>query len=233
MKICPKPATKQVTKKILEQIDNLFVKINENDKNYNIGIFCHINYKEEEIPVVVINNHKIEDDIINITINDKKKKIELGDLIYKNKEYNLSILEIKENKEDKLPFLEIDDNLMLKESEIYYKNKSIYILQYINEKDICVSYGVINNVNKSKIRYSSNLMKNSKLSFLFNLSNNKLIGFNQSGFYCFNKGIFISFLINEFLKIKKHKNTKKLENEINLSINVDKSNINKKIFFFE
>ena len=97
MNICPKPAIKQVTKKILEQINNLFVKINENDRNCNIGIFCHINYKAKEIPVVIINSHKIEDDLINITINNKKKKIELGNVIYKNKEYNLSILEIKEN----------------------------------------------------------------------------------------------------------------------------------------
>ena len=33
----PKPVTKQKTKKILEQMDNLFFKINE--ENENIGIF--------------------------------------------------------------------------------------------------------------------------------------------------------------------------------------------------
>ena len=231
MKICPEPATKQVTKKILEQINNLFVKINENDNNYNIGIFCHLNYKKKDIPVIIINNHKVEDDIINVTINNKKKLIEFGDTIYKNKEYNFSILEIKENTEDKLHFSEIDDNLLLKEPEMHYNNQSIYSLQFIDEKDICVSYGVINDVNKSQIRYSCNLTNNSKLSFLFNLSNNKLIGFHQNGFNCFNRGIFISFLINEFLKIKRHKNLQNSENEINLSIKVDKSNINKKYFF--
>ena len=170
------------------------------------------------------------DDYINISINKKKKKIEIGDVIYNNKEYNYSILEIKENVENKFPFLEIDNELYLEESSMYYNNRSIYVLQYINEKDITVSYGVINNANKSKIRYSCDLLKNSKLSLIFNLSNNKLIGIHQSGSNCFNKGMFISFLTKEFIKIKKHKLNS--TNEIKLSIKVEKNNIDKELYFF-
>ena len=224
----PKPVTKQKTKKILEQMDNLFFKINE--ENENIGIFCNIKYKNKKIPVVITNNHMSSDDYINVSINKKKKKIEIGDVIYNNKEYNYSILEIKENVENKFPFLEIDNELYLEESSMYYNNRSIYVLQYINEKDITVSYGVINNANKSKIRYSCDLLQNSKLSLIFNLSNNKLIGIHQSGSNCFNKGMFISFLTKEFIKIKKHKLNS--TNEIKLSIKVEKNNIDKELYFF-
>ena len=223
----PKPVTKQITKKILDQMDTLFFKINEENKN--IGIFCNLKYKNKIVPVVIINNQMIKDDYINISINKKKKKIEIGDIIFKNEEYNFSVLEIKENEGDKIPFLDIDDELYLEESSMYYNNESIYVLQYINEKDIVVSYGVINHTNNSEIRYSCDLLPNSKLSLIFNLSNNKLIGIHQSGFDSFNKGSFISFLTKEFIKIKKHKLNS--TNVINLSIKVDKNDVDKKLYF--
>ena len=68
----PKPVTKQITKKILDQMDTLFFKINEENKN--IGIFCNLKYKNKIVPVVIINNHMIKDDYINISINKKKEE---------------------------------------------------------------------------------------------------------------------------------------------------------------
>ena len=96
----PQPVSMKCIWKIWEQMRNSFCRINE----YDIGFFCHINYFNEKIPVIIINNYIIDKDYngtIEVIMNNKPKKIELGNVRYKNKEYNISILEIKENKNEK------------------------------------------------------------------------------------------------------------------------------------
>ena len=46
-----KPITKQCTKKLLDQMDNYFYKINEKEGEFSVGFFCHMNYKNKKIPV--------------------------------------------------------------------------------------------------------------------------------------------------------------------------------------
>ena len=51
-------------------------------------------------------------------------------------------MELKE--EDKIKdYLELDDNLFQDNSEKIYKSQSIYLLHYRNEKNACVSYGLL------------------------------------------------------------------------------------------
>ena len=59
MNYYPKLMTKDFVKKILNQMENYFFKINENDDKFDIGFFCRIKYKKEIIPVIIINNCKI------------------------------------------------------------------------------------------------------------------------------------------------------------------------------
>ena len=68
---------------------------------------------------IILHNNKN----INISFNNEIQTVEFGDIKYKNKESNLSIVEIKENLKSKVNILELDD--------ILYKNKSNKI--YNNE----------------------------------------------------------------------------------------------------
>ena len=146
-----------------------------------------------------------------------------------NKEFGLSIIEIKENKNIKINILELDDYIYKNDSEIFYIKDLIYIFDYNKQNDISVSYNIIDNINKPKLYFSFDINSNSSCSPIFNLSNNKLIGIYKSTSQYNNKGIFFKYIINEFIKSIKLKNT--LYNEIDILIRVNKEHINKNIYF--
>jgi len=91
----PSSVTKQCHETILNQMNNSFVIINEKD----IGIFIHIKYENKNIYAILINNYinnKDYKDTKKIKINNKDLVLELEDIIYKNKEDNISIIKLKE-----------------------------------------------------------------------------------------------------------------------------------------
>ena len=217
----PKSVTKRCTQTILDQMNNNFIyKIKEEDGNYSNGFFCHIKYQSKNIPVVIINNNIIKDDIINVLINDEIKTIKLrkAGIIYH--EYNISIIEIEKNMDYNINYLELDNNIYKNDSELNYYKESIYIINY-NNKDISVTYGIINDINKLELKYIGNIDINSHGLPIFNLSNNKIIGIhiNKSKYY--NKGIFFKYieLINKY------------KNEIDIIIDIKQEHINNEIYF--
>ena len=118
-----KPVTKRCTQEILNQMNTIFYEINQ-----NFGFFCNTKFKGEKITVLIINNYINDEDVR--TLNDvsiNNEKLEIEKIIYKNWEYNISIIKIK-NKNDNFNFIEIDDKLYENDSEIYYDKESIYIL---------------------------------------------------------------------------------------------------------
>ena len=225
-----KPVTRKSTEKILEQMNNSIYKINEKDKEY--GLFCTIKSKRRNIPVLitgykVIKERTIEqyNNTIKVSRNNEIIDIELGDKIYINKEYNLSIIEIKNNKKNELYFLEIDD--ILYERNSYYTEESIYMIHYDNQNEILVSYDILNDIKETELLFSCNYYSY-YFSPIFNSNNNKLIGiYNKSK----NKGIFLKFIIDEFLNI--YKNNKNMKNEIDITIKVEQKDINKQIYFLD
>ena len=228
----PIPVTKNSYKIILEQMDNLFNKfIKEDDGKEELLFFCYINYKNKKFPVLVTTNENIDDlylnkyKSINISLNNEIKKIEFGDIIYRNKESNLLIIAIKDNKENNINILELDDILYEKESKMIYNKESIYIINSDNNDNTTVSYGLIKNNIKSEIYYFSYKNTESKLSLIFNLSTNKLVGIYKN----VNKGIMFNSLINQF--ISEYENKNKIMNEIDILINVEKKEIIKKYIF--
>ena len=110
---------------------------------------------------------------------------------------------------------------------------------YNGKKDIYISYGIINNINKSELRCSCNVYSDSSGFPIFNLNTNKLIGLYQTKSDYFIKGIFLKFIINELIKEIKYgfnhelKYNNNIKNEINILINVEKDYINKKIYFLD
>ena len=235
----PIPVTKHNHEIILRQMNNSFYNFIKEDGKDELLFFCYINYENKKFPVLVTTYEKINDlylpkyKSINILLNNEIKKIEFGDIKYINKESNLSIIEIKDNKKNnlcKINILELDDILYEKESETKYNNKSIYVIN--SDKDnTTVSYGIIKNNIKSEIYYLGNKNINNKLSLIFNISTNKLIGIYKNSKKYFNKGIMLNLLIEQFISEYKHKNKNKIMNEINILIDVKKKDINRNIYF--
>ena len=73
----PLPVTIDKTQLILEQMKNCICKI-ENKNGNGTKFFCYIPYKGEKYPVLITNNHVIDETIIKenqnirITINNDK-----------------------------------------------------------------------------------------------------------------------------------------------------------------
>ena len=141
-----------------------------------------------------------EDNILNVIINNKAKIIKLSDTRYENKEYDISLIEIKVNEEDNIKFIEIDDNIFNNKIENEYYKKPIYIIQN-NKKNISVSFGIIEGLIKTDIKYSSYINSNSKGLPIFDLNNNKIIGIHQSKLKL-NKGILFNNIFYQYPFIK-------------------------------
>ena len=250
MKDYPISISKQCQNKITLQMNNSFYQIKITDEKYEMGFFSNINYKNTSIPVIIMTNQSSDkEDIDNINTievsnNYLIETIELGKTRYRNKECDLTIIEIKEIKNKKINFIQIDDNLINNELK-YYGKESIYIIQSKNIDDIYISYGVINGINYSEIRFKLNIISDMKLYAIFNLTSNKLIGVHKPNSSS-NKGIFLISLINgfintvknkEYLNIfklnKKYKYNQILKNEINIIININEEDKYKEIYFLD
>ena len=196
------------TKKILEQMINSICKIEVNNEKIGTGYFCKVNSMNFLMTSYYIIDEKYlkENKEINILINNNeniKIDIEIQREIYFNKEYGITIIELKDEDKIKNYYLELDDNLY-KDNE-YYKYKSIYILQYLNDKEIYVSYGYINEINnKNEIKYICYTDNSSIGSPILNLKNNKIIGIVNN-----NYGILLKYPLIDF-KRKGYKIIKEL-----------------------
>ena len=197
----PKPVSKSCTKIIYEQMNSCFCTIDIKNGNDESGCFINIKHGEKIYPVLMTKINILEhihNNTIDILINNKPKILELGNIKYADKENNICLLEIKENKKDNIQYIDIDENIFKPELEMNYYENYIYIIQYKNKADISVSYGIINAIFKKEIRYSSNIDSNSKLSIIFNLNNNKIIGININKSKYYYKGIFFTHIIDNF-----------------------------------
>ena len=134
----PKSVTMESTKIIYNQMNDSFYKIQGKDNKLGIGLFCKIKIKNKVILVLLTSYHLIDEEYIKnnfgikIKINKEFKFINFGDkrLKYINNEYDLSIIEIKENKKINLNFFEIDESLYGEESPIFLSKETIYILHH-------------------------------------------------------------------------------------------------------
>ena len=87
-------------------MENSFYKVFIKEESL-MGIFCQIKYKDKNIPIIIINKYINFVNIsktIKVSVNNNCKIIKLGDIKYYNKEYNISMLEIIENKDDNINY---------------------------------------------------------------------------------------------------------------------------------
>jgi len=113
------------------------------------GFFTKILYKDNLIPVLITNNHIINDKflekekIIKIYINKKAILININkdSKIYSSISGEFDITIIRVDEDDINEFLVIDENIFKDKSELTYKNENIFILHYQYGKEAKVSNG--------------------------------------------------------------------------------------------
>ena len=136
------PITVDQTKIILSQLEKNLCKINKIDETHGSAFFCKMPFPHQFhlLPTLITANHILnkEDLEINKTIelyldNHKITKTILIDpsrIIFTNEELDVSIIEIKPEIDKIYNFLDIDENIYDNNYNEFYKNKTIYILQY-------------------------------------------------------------------------------------------------------
>ena len=206
----PKPVFIEGTEIILNQMKKTICRISTENGSKGTGFFCKIPYPRKSLKVFITNNHLIdqkylnEEKEINIRINNKPKKIKLKDKFkYTSEEYDVTIVEIKENIDEIKDFLELDENSVL----VDYFGNSIYTLQYPSYNEVqkpAVSYGILKGRYEDReydfIHYCST-EQGSSGSPILNLSNNKIIGIHKQarigGQY--NIGVFLDDIIADYI----------------------------------
>ena len=196
-------------KAILYQMENCICKI-KIENNETIGFFCVLPLKKMFLRVLITNNLIINEEtlikkelLIEFPNEKEIKKIALKNRKkYTNKEYNTTIIEIKE--EDKInKFLELDEDLVemineKKDADNIY-NKLFHILKYMSMYTInkqievfSLTFSVCRCVKDEEKNYKFTINSNKNLMTIgapiFNL-NNKLIGvlnyFTKNCNFCF------------------------------------------------
>ena len=214
-------------KNIVEQMENNICKIDINE-NKGTGFICKILDKLYLITNSDILNEEYieENEIIEISINNKPKKIKIDMTrkTYTNKDLDVTFIEINPNEDNINNYLEIDEediNETEDKIELEYKNKSIYMLHY-PRGELSISCGVTKEIKEGKkIEYLCSTEEESSGSPILSLQTYKVIGIHSSqGDKNINNGIFIKYAINEFI------NSKNIyKNEINIKLRGWESNV--------
>ena len=204
----------ECTKKIIEQMENNICKIKIGNEQ-GTGFFCKIPF--QNMKVFITNNHIINENILykkggkislKIKIENEIKIINLDNRKkYTNKEYDITIIEIKDN-DNINNYLELDDGII---KDILHNNnlneeyidETIYIIQYPENK-LSVSYGILGQIYEDKkynFIHRCSTKGGSSGAPILNI-NNKLIGIHKEGYNNkYNKGLFLNYPIKEFIQL--------------------------------
>jgi surface protein len=211
----------KLTGEIKEVMSNIcrFEYTIENKLTTGTGFLCKIDYlNNTKMPVLITCYHLLDDTffskykIINFSyyLDNKElhKTIALNNqrIIYKNKDLDITIIEIKEEDNlDIFSFLEIDNSINIDNPQ--YNNIKIYLLHYpLGLEEVHISKGNITNLEKNDINifktdYSS--YEGSSGAPVLNYNNNLVIGIHNAGNrneQNFGRGLFIKRGINKFLE---------------------------------
>ena len=191
---------------------------------------------------MITNNHVIdeeiikENNIINVSLYDEEE-IEIiineNNKIYTNKIYDITMIEIKEEKIKN--FIELDEIIFKDNPRI--NNENIYIIQYPADFDdiqkASVSFGIFNEIeDEFNINYLCSTFDGSSGSPILNLKNKKVLGVHKacSNNFNINKGTFLKAPIIEFLN---NINIINKKNEINIQLKIENGDINKDVYFLD
>ena len=203
------PITFEETQRILDQMKNCICKINAQEM-YGTGFFLKINFEDNTSINVLTTSYRLIDEKyltdnkeINILLNDYKTRIidlEKKRNIYTNKEYDLTLIEINK-KDDINNFFDIDENILSNDNpKLFYENKPIYIIHYLNMEKVSFSYGICSELNEAEIKHTCIIKQGSYGSPILNFANNKVIGITKEQNRNYNLGTLLKIPITEFKK---------------------------------
>ena len=207
----PKPLSLKSTKIIYSQMIECVCKVYLPYGEFGTGFFVKIPCKNKMIPTLISSNYVLNKynlhngNEIHLSLEEDKKitLIKLNDknIIYTNKELDITIIEIieKDYKKD-ISFLELDD--IVEKNNIpdeYYRTENIYMIQY-NEKEVGLSYGFIKKLDNKKIIHTCCFRRGSSGSPILNSSTQKVIGIHTGSTQYDNFGFLIKYAIEDFIK---------------------------------
>ena len=233
----PKSIPYKVLKILGPMMETHICKIECKDGGHGTGFFCNIPYDWGILKVLMTNNHVLnKDDIlpnkkINFSINDEKIHYEIeidnSRKTYTNKDYDVTIIEIKENdKLDKNSFFDIDNQIFNKNIIEIYRNMQIYLLHYPKGEQMEYSIGIIKNIcaDKYNIHHLCNSNSGSSGGPIINSMNFQVLGIHKGGAggaKNYNVGTLLKEPIENFNeennkkeKLNKAENKKNKENKI-------------------
>ena len=188
-------------------------------KTLGTGFFCNIPfpYFNDPLPVLITCNHVLNpySSFKGITktfafiVNNEKYNLSIDNsrFIYTNKEYDITIIEIKdEDGFDFNKFLDIDENIFTQKIDNYCKNLSVCLFHHENANELKLSLGIIKKTEKIKLYYTCETHSGSSGGPIINSENGKVIGIHKG--YCnfnrLNAGKLIKDPIKEFYEINKN-----------------------------
>jgi len=246
------PLNMSQTKKIIDQMSNSVCRI-DIGKIIGTGFLCLIPFPtiEHRLKVLITCNHVFNDIGIGNKIkvmfdNGIQKEIIIDGerRVYTSiiEEYDITIIELKDNEFDISHYLGIDDDLFLKD-EIKI-NQLIYIIHYPKGIEVKNNQGKIDSKKENKIIHYLTTYEGSSGAPILNLNSFKVIaihrGYLNNKNDIFNIGELIKVpIIDYYQKCKlKYNNIKEIKeekkiNEINITLEISKEDINKKIYFLD
>ena len=213
-----------------KQADNSLCRIKSNTIGFGTGFLCNIAYpnKINYLPVLITNSNILGNDDISIGKNiifflsNEKYKIKIDETrkTYINENYNITIIEIKDNDRlNKYTFIKIDEDIYNYYSNMIYNRLSVYLLYYEKNKNPKHSSGEIKSINitNNTFEHSCFCELESLGAPILNLSNYKVIGMHKGikeGNYNennINLGIIIREPLEEYYKLYYKKKIKNLQ----------------------
>ena len=205
MKNFPEPLSLDNVTKIVKEIQNNLCSIYIRKEIISFGFFCKIPFPDFEhtLKVLITNCENINDELL-----EKEKELDLlikgGEIVkYTNEDYNISIIEINEDKDDIHDYFELDEIMWNQETNKLI-NESLYTLQNSNNNIyICLGFltEINNDDNDNNFIYISRLKNNNLNSPILNFTSHKLLGINiknNEKSYS-NIGLFIYYPLKEFI----------------------------------
>ena len=218
----PTSLNKKDLKKILKQMEKSICKIKCKDGSFGTGFFCKIPLPDNSnlLPVLITNYHILsEDDVavdnfINISLDEDKfeSKIYINKTrkTFSDPKYDTTIIELTNEDNLDISYLEIEDNILKIDRYDNYKNISAYLIHYPHG-NLEVSIGVIKNIAEDTydLYHLCATETGSSGGPLINLKNFKVLGIHKSAPIInnnnYNLGTFIKGPIKEFYSIQKEK----------------------------
>ena len=265
----PESLNKSQMNKIFEQMSKSICKIDNSDLNLTgTGFLCLIPFpnKFHNLPVLITCNHVFNDlqqgNEIKLIFENKNIKLKLDEsrMLYTNEEYDITIIELKENEFKEDDYLNIDDMIITKkEKEINeeLEDKTIYIIHVPKGKEVKQSINTIKKIKDNYIYHRCETEEGSSGAPILYLHSHQVLGVHRGNYQNEKKNLNIGSLlklpIEDFNKtFKNNKKSLKINNgkinniskndeqkeeeifnEILLTLKIEKKNINKKIFFLD